>query len=83
LSTSLSKKTPPSFFHSKAFHEGSAPELNKRAVRVLKRVEQKLTGTDFNNKTPLDVPEQVQKLIDQATSHQNLCQSYVGWCPFW
>ncbi|RID62623.1 hypothetical protein BRARA_E01684 [Brassica rapa] len=25
----------------------------------------------------------VQKLIDQATSHENLCQNYVGWCPFW
>lgn len=29
------------------------------------------------------VKVQVQKLIDQATSHENLCQSYVGWCPFW
>ncbi|XP_076900196.1 serine/threonine-protein kinase TOR-like [Bidens hawaiensis] len=31
----------------------------------------------------LSVKLQVQKLILQATSHENLCQSYVGWCPFW
>ncbi|GAB2292090.1 hypothetical protein Dimus_026338 [Dionaea muscipula] len=31
----------------------------------------------------LSVKVQVQKLIDQATSHENLCQNYVGWCPFW
>ncbi len=29
------------------------------------------------------VPAQVQRLIEQATSHENLCQSYIGWCPFW
>jgi FKBP12-rapamycin complex-associated protein len=26
---------------------------------------------------------QVQRLIDQATSVENLCQCYIGWCPFW
>ncbi|XP_056160919.1 serine/threonine-protein kinase TOR isoform X2 [Syzygium oleosum] len=31
----------------------------------------------------LSVKLQVQKLIIQATSHENLCQNYVGWCPFW
>jgi FKBP12-rapamycin complex-associated protein len=31
----------------------------------------------------LNVKTQVQKLITQAMSHENLCQSYVGWCPFW
>ncbi|KAF6257914.1 hypothetical protein COO60DRAFT_1271051, partial [Scenedesmus sp. NREL 46B-D3] len=25
---------------------------------------------------------QVQRLIAQAISHENLCQSYIGWCPF-
>jgi hypothetical protein len=29
------------------------------------------------------VPAQVQRLIAQAMSHENLCQSYIGWCPFW
>jgi FKBP12-rapamycin complex-associated protein len=31
----------------------------------------------------LDVAAQVQRLICAATSHENLSQSYVGWCPFW
>jgi FKBP12-rapamycin complex-associated protein len=31
----------------------------------------------------LDIPQQVQRLIEEATSHINLCQAYVGWCPFW
>mmetsp|Transcript_15420 Transcript_15420/g.37914 ORF Transcript_15420/g.37914 Transcript_15420/m.37914 type:complete len:931 (-) Transcript_15420:228-3020(-) len=59
--------------------------LNTQAVRVLTRVENKLTGRDFvvSGHSVLDVPTQVQKLILQATSHKNLCQCYIGWCPFW
>jgi hypothetical protein len=33
--------------------------------------------------TVLNVQSQVDKLIGQATSNENLCQSYIGWCPFW
>jgi len=29
------------------------------------------------------VVAQVERLIQQATSHENLCQSYIGWCSFW
>ena len=32
---------------------------------------------------PLSVKSQVDRLIEEATKAQNLCQSYVGWCPFW
>ena len=32
---------------------------------------------------PLVVRSQVDRLIEEATKVQNLCQSYVGWCPFW
>jgi len=32
---------------------------------------------------PESAEAQVQHLILQATSHENLCQSYIGWCPFW
>ncbi|GAB2247138.1 hypothetical protein Droror1_Dr00007020 [Drosera rotundifolia] len=93
-----------------AVHQlGDANEvLNERAVIVMDRMSNKLTGRDFssNPTTPgsvqytaengnifsgdsrevehgLSVKVQVQKLIDQATSHENLCQNYVGWCPFW
>ncbi|XP_074275847.1 serine/threonine-protein kinase TOR [Silene latifolia] len=93
-----------------AVHQlGDANEvLNERAVMVMARMSNKLTGRDFStastvtsasqltldssNPVPGDAREvehglsvklQVQKLIDQATSYENLCQNYVGWCPFW
>ncbi|KAI9303923.1 armadillo-type protein [Cunninghamella echinulata] len=57
--------------------------LNSRAVAVVNRVSNKLTGRDFNSRETLDVPTQVDKLIQQATSLENLCQCYIGWCAFW
>ncbi len=56
---------------------------NARAVQVLARVNQKLTGRDFKPKEELNVEQQVAKLIGQATSVENLCQHYIGWCSFW
>ena len=56
---------------------------NARAVQVLARVNQKLTGRDFKPKEELNVEQQVGKLIAQATSVENLCQHYIGWCSFW
>jgi FKBP12-rapamycin complex-associated protein len=62
-----------------------APEevLNERAVAVIARINSKLTGKDFGEHVTLDVQSQVQRLVEQATSHENLCQCYIGWCPFW
>ncbi|WOK94449.1 serine/threonine-protein kinase TOR [Canna indica] len=91
---------------------GDANEvLNERAVVVMARMSNKLTGRDFSSSSlvsgagssiqhapenselvsgdprevdhGLSVKLQVEKLIQQATSHENLCQNYVGWCPFW
>ncbi|XP_042007638.1 serine/threonine-protein kinase TOR-like [Salvia splendens] len=86
---------------------GDANEvLNERAVVVMARMSNKLTGRDFSSLPSssiqhslehstlisgdtheadhgLSVKLQVQKLILQAMSHENLCQNYVGWCPFW
>jgi phosphatidylinositol kinase/protein kinase (PI-3 family) len=60
------------------------PELlNSRAVAVVNRVSNKLTGRDFNPRVTLDVPTQVEKLIQQATSLENLCQCYVGWYVYY
>ncbi|KAK9241824.1 armadillo-type protein [Lipomyces tetrasporus] len=56
---------------------------NARATVVLKRISDKLTGNDFKQPKELDVPHQVDKLIQQATSVENLCQHYIGWCSFW
>lgn len=85
---------------------GDANEvLNERAVVVMARMSNKLTGRDFSpcSSLPstsiqhsldhstlisgdtreadhgLSVKLQVQKLILQATSHENLCQNYVGY----
>lgn len=93
-----------------AVHQlGDANEvLNERAVMVMARMSNKLTGRDFSTVATtagaiqhttdssnlisgdtrevehgLSVKLQVEKLIGQATSYENLCQNYVGWCPFW
>ncbi|KAG0343766.1 phosphatidylinositol kinase- protein kinase tor1 [Podila humilis] len=58
-------------------------QLNQRAVTVLNRITNKLTGRDFNPDQTLDVRSQVEKLILQATSTENLCQCWVGYCAFW
>eukprot|EP00887_Chlorella_sp_A99_P006163 scaffold3.g6163.t1 len=64
---------------------GDANEvLNERAVAVMKRMSDKLTGRDFSGDGlpgPADadsVPQQVQRLVAMATSAENLCQSYIG-----
>jgi FKBP12-rapamycin complex-associated protein len=56
---------------------------NRKAIQVITRITSKLHGKDFNNTDPLSVSEQVQRLIQQAQSEENLCQCYYGWCPFW
>ncbi|KAF8004447.1 hypothetical protein HF325_001895 [Metschnikowia pulcherrima] len=56
---------------------------NARAALVLKRITDKLTGNDIKRLKGLDIPTQVDKLIQQATSVENLCQHYIGWCSFW
>ncbi len=57
--------------------------LNEKALDVIDRISSKLRGKDFKTPQPLEVKPQVQKLIEQATSTENLCQCYHGWCPFW
>ena len=42
----------------------------------------KLTGKDFGTEE-LSVEDQIELLIQQATSNENLAQSYQGWCPYW
>lgn len=60
------------------------PEVtNKKARAIVDRVKQKLTGADFNTNDPVSVQRQVDLLIQQATNNENLCQCYIGWCPFW
>jgi hypothetical protein len=75
--------------HSAEFDEDANEQLiNERGLRVLQRVLDKLTGLDFapvgdGPTVALDVPEQIDRLIKQATSNENLCVCFFGWCPFW
>jgi len=73
--------------------ENTQPDaINELAIQVLNRVQSKLTGImlgdlllilgrDFKPTVELNVPTQVDKLIEQAHSLENLCILYVGWCP--
>lgn len=83
LSIPLSKKGVSSSV-SEARAESSQPEaVNKKALAIITRVREKLTGRDFLHEETLTVQKQVDLLIQQSTSNENLCQSYIGWCPFW
>ncbi|XP_031551906.1 serine/threonine-protein kinase mTOR-like [Actinia tenebrosa] len=76
------KKAEP--LHSIEDENAHKPEaLNKKALDIITRVRDKLTGGDFAKRNTLEVPSQVDLLIKQAVSHENLCQCYIGWCPFW
>jgi len=58
-------------------------ELNQRALAVVRRIKDKLTGNDFAQHGNLSVEAQVELLIQESSAVENLCQCYVGWCPFW
>jgi FKBP12-rapamycin complex-associated protein len=53
---------------------------NKRALEVVRRIQNKLNGRDFNPNVSLNVADQVQKLVQEATSLENLCVAFIGWC---
>jgi len=62
----------------------SSDKLNQRALTVLTRVSNKLRGKDFKDDGSVNsVEEQIELLVQQATNHENLCQAWIGWCPFW
>ena len=65
------------------FSDGVQETRNEKALVVYSRVQHKLTGRDFNPLVTLNVPQQVEKLMQQATSLENLCQCFSGWCAFW
>ena len=66
-----------------ANESASSNQTNAKAAAVISRVRDKLTGNDFYEDEKISVEEQVRRLILQATSRYNLCQSYSGWCPFY
>ncbi|KAJ1726692.1 hypothetical protein LPJ61_005017, partial [Coemansia biformis] len=56
---------------------------NPKARAIVKRIHDKLVGTDFNHNVQLTEAEQIDKLIQQATSPENLAVLYSGWVPLW
>ena len=62
--------------------EGTGEQLNERAITVIARISNKLTGRDFTEEE-LKVNVQVDMLIKQATNLEHLAQAYIGYCAFW
>jgi FKBP12-rapamycin complex-associated protein len=56
-------------------------KVNSKAFEALQRIRNKLAGRDFEN-IDCDYKTQVRKLIKQATSIENISQSFTGWNPF-
>ncbi|XP_077233177.1 uncharacterized protein LOC143875497 [Tasmannia lanceolata] len=57
---------------------------NAYALSVLRRVEMKLDGRDIKDERQqqMNISEQVDHLLKQATSIDNLCNMYEGWTPW-
>lgn len=55
---------------------------NPYAMSVLKRVEMKIDGRGISENQAISVSEQVDFLLKQATSLDNLCNMYEGWTPW-
>ncbi|XP_022748650.1 serine/threonine-protein kinase SMG1-like isoform X2 [Durio zibethinus] len=55
---------------------------NAYAMLVLRRVEMKLAGQDITERREISIAEQVDYLLKQATSIDNLCSMYEGWTPW-
>ncbi|KAJ1936683.1 phosphatidylinositol kinase- protein kinase tor1 [Linderina macrospora] len=56
---------------------------NPKAKAIVNRISSKLLGTDFDPNEQLTVAAQIDKLIQQATSSENLAVLYPGWVPMW
>lgn len=59
-----------------------------RALEVVNRIQAKLTGRDFlkpddDESEDFTIEQQVDRLIQEATSIENLCQLFTGWCALW
>ncbi|KAJ2712879.1 phosphatidylinositol kinase- protein kinase tor1 [Coemansia spiralis] len=56
---------------------------NPRALAIVKRIHDKLVGCDFDRNIRLGETKQIDKLIQQATSVENLAVLFKGWGPDW
>ena len=58
-------------------------EAGNVAESVIKRIKDKLQGCEFEGKAEVAVGEQVDILIQAATSTANLAVMFPGWIPWW
>ncbi|KAF5727229.1 hypothetical protein HS088_TW22G00918 [Tripterygium wilfordii] len=65
-------------------HAGSRVGKGKNAyaMSVLRQVETKLDGRDIAENREVSIAEQVDYLLKQAMSIDNLCNMYEGWTPW-
>ncbi|XP_008459237.2 uncharacterized protein LOC103498422 isoform X1 [Cucumis melo] len=73
------QEAPPA---QKAAWSRASRGRNAYAMSVLRRVEMKLNGRDNVDNRELSITEQVDYLLKQATSVDNLCNMYEGWTPW-
>lgn len=86
----ISSSLRPDLISASNISQNSANSTEQEEMRssaqqeAIDRVRSKLTGKDFepDNET-LAVPQQVDRLILEATSHENLSKLFKGWCAFW
>lgn len=63
-------------------HTRTTRGKNAYALSVLKSMEMKIDGRNIADNREVSIPEQVDYLIKQATSVDNLCNMYEGWTPW-
>jgi len=61
----------------------TATKMSKKDFRIRRIVGGFGEVEQFAASEEEEVSAQVDRLIAQATSHENLCQHFTGWCPFW
>ncbi|CCD22813.1 protein kinase MEC1 NDAI_0A06590 [Naumovozyma dairenensis CBS 421] len=57
--------------------------LDDTIQRALKVIRNKIRGIDPRDELILSVPGQVDTLIQESTTDDNLGKMYIGWLPFW
>ncbi|KAJ8747586.1 hypothetical protein K2173_014542 [Erythroxylum novogranatense] len=76
--------SPPDSVYDSNSNRRLSPGASKNAyaMSVLKRVEMKIDGGDIADNRDISIGEQVDYLLKQAMSIDNLCNMYEGWTPW-
>ena len=58
-------------------------KLNDEAIKIIQRIQDKLTGDDYDTNESLTIENQVARLVKDACKTENLAQMYSGWHASW